>query len=87
MSGVNKKGGYIIMDIKYYRVEENGLGRLREKYLYDSYLFDQKKWVRNQHAVSKFATGDTEYVEISEEEAMTMINNGLNHEKQSGKTK
>ena len=75
------------MNIRYFRVEKNGLGRLRENALYDSYLFDKKTWVRNQYAISKFVDGDTEYEEISEEEAMGMINNSLNDEEQSKQVK
>ena len=62
------------MNVKYYRVGKSGLGRLREDVNYDSYSFSENKWVENQYAISKFVDGMTHYTEISEEEAIAIIN-------------
>ena len=66
--------GVSFMDVKYYWVGKRGLGRLRDNVFYDSYSFTENKWVKDEDAIFKVVDGDADYKEISEEEAIAIIN-------------
>ena len=60
------------VNYKYYKVGENGVGRLTNDVTYHS-LNQYGEWVPNQYAISMFVDGMTEYEEITPEEVGTIV--------------